>query len=791
MEADRAARLLRCSVAWLALLSGLAAFTRTGDSTVGERLATFAKLPPLEATAKIERLLEDDPPESERQAVLRKLRELAPRAVLPRNERETSIVDGLRTSAPAHSEEVLGRYVILLAPPDVLAMARESETVSRLDLAYVCLRDLFDFDPQAQIGRRCVLYATSDVKGDPLGDSDRLSIAFASDPPSRVQDAEALVGEMSRFFVAHHTAPQLFQGGFRDAWAHIARVYASDRLAFLGEPFHSRVEASRQAFEEAARTEYVTTRLPIEEIGPAAASACLLRLALVGNDARAKPDWKPFRRLFRDAARDGIAPSYLMPALQASALTKAVGAARARPVLSEFRFPLDGFAEKEADAWTKRAAAGRAVSAAERWKQDGDIVLREWKVLGPLPRHAKSKTPGDPLDAENDPGDAAHPPSIEGAAWSDTVRANEHGVVDLSALPHGKEPGVFYLIAPWPDALTKPCALYVASDGEATVWLHGARVGRHVGNGDADPELPARWFTRGAPKGSSILIELASEGGAPALHVRANALTPFDYAYRVELRSPDVERRLAVTRYLGSRRVAPELLIDPLSSALGDNAREVRVAAARGLAGIRNHADAVAAIVDRWGLEKESFVAASFFTALEELTFERFESSNAAARWWREDGGKRWRQSRFVECESAIADNRVTGGGLGQNPNAFGGLCVDRCFGADPSHHMEVVLYAPSAGARELRLRYACPRGGARIAIRVWRGDAIVFTREGIEVTGTADWQTWNWLSLPINEVQAGKHRVELLLANGCIDCDVIGWVPVPERRERPSGGER
>ncbi|MFN0241857.1 MAG: hypothetical protein ACKVWV_03110 [Planctomycetota bacterium] len=779
LKRARVARLSRRLAAWLVVLACLAELAQAGDSTVGERLAALSKLPPLEACDKIERLLDEDPTEDDRRAVLRRLRELSPRAVPARSEHEGAVVDGLRTSAAPRSAETLGRHVIVLAPPEALTAASAVDALATLDLAYTCLRDLFAFDPNAAAGRRCVLYATSDVKGEPQGDVDRLTIAFASDPPLRAQDVEALVRELGRMFAARHPAQQLFSAGFANGWADVARVYVADRIAFQGDPLRARFNAYRAAFEEAARAEYVATRLPIEAIGSSAASACLLRLALVGNDARALPDWAPFRRLFREVVRGGEPPLHLHPALQASALSKAFGAARTRAVLAEFRFPPDVFAEREAETWSKRATAARKSSDAERWKQDGEIVLREWRVIGPLARAAHAAGPGDPLDVENwSAVDLRALPSIDGAAWSEDVRTDERGLLDLSALPRGKEPGIFYLVARWPDALTKTSALFVASTGEVTGWLNGVRVARHAGGAEANPAAAARVFTRGAPKGSSIVMQLVSAGGPTALHVRASAQTPLEYAYRVELRSPDVERRLAIVRYLGSRRVDAELVLDALKGAVSDAAREVRVAAARGLAAARNRPDAVAALVDQWGLEKESFVAATLFAALEELTFERFESSAAAARWWREDGGKRWRQARFIECESALADRRVSGGGLGSNPSAFGGLCVDRCFGADPSDRMEVVLEAPTAGPREVRLRYACPRGGARIALRVWRGDEIVFTREGLEVVGTADWQTWSWLSVPVGDLRAGKHRVELLLANGCIACDVIGLTP-------------
>jgi hypothetical protein len=239
-------------------------------------------------------------------------------------------------------------------------------------------------------------------------------------------------------------------------------------------------------------------------------------------------------------------------------------------------------------------------------------------------------------------------------------------------------------------------------------------------------------------------------------------------------------------RFLGSRRLRTdsELVIDYLVQALDDGDLSVRIAAAGAVAGRRNEAKGLAALMKRFAAEKDEAVKTALRNAIDELTFQRFETSDAASKW-RSRAEKEWKASSFVECEHAYSLRTISGGFYGNNAGAYGNQCVDRCWGEDPAHAVSLVLDAPRAGQRTFVLRYACMRETARVSLRVRRGEETVLTREDVVLPPTQEWTAWSWLELPLGEIPAGHFEVELYKPNGCVDLDVMGWKPTPSKTGR------
>lgn len=764
----------------LAFASPVAAKANGEDSTVREKLTLALRLPSREACDAIEKLLESDAPEADRQACLRELAKRYPTAAAPATPDEARSIDELRRRSQPVSDVLVGRFAIVLATEEFARGTRESNLLVWIDLVYAVSRNLFGYDPIAATGRRLIVFPDRDLTEGWRFDSTSFAIAVGRDVASYGTWRHALARELTAAFAFHHPAHYLFGRGFAAGWAEFGPAFVAQRLAFFEGPFRDKFEASRKEFASSARAEYLDTRLPIEQIpGPSAVPGLLMQLALLDAPDPSTPDWRPFQKLFRDAQRSpahGV-PVCLWPARMTRDVQRAFGADRVRGLLGEYRFPLDAFAAAEVERFEKRAGATKP-SARDAKQTEGEIVLRGWRVLGPFPDPKRRQLDLDPLDAPNFRGGDTALVGGEAHAWRDDVALDENGAIRMAA---GETPAVVYLATTWPDALSKPASLWIASSGPAAVWVGGELVHRSRETQGLDPDAAARVFLPKIAAGAPVLVQIATDGQPARLLVRAGGATPFDYAYRVEVRSPDASRRLVAARTLGSRRRPAQPLIELLAVALGDNDREVRAAAAKSLAGWRNEGSVIEALIGRWDTEKDSLVTTAIQAALEEISFVRFDSSAAAHKWWRGEDAKRWKQSYFVECEAAAAFGTLVGGNVAGSPAAFGNACVAGGFGDKLDDVLGVVLEARAAAPYVLRLRYTCARENGKIALGVRRGERTVFLREGIELPRTRDWNGWAWIEVPLGEMEPGRYRVEILLPNGRVDCDVVGWVVGPE----------
>jgi hypothetical protein len=776
----------RVAVAAAMLAGGAGALARRADIPFRDRFNAALKLPALQACDKIEALLGEDPIEEDRRACLSKLRELLLAAAPALSDAERGVVAEIQARSQPVTETLVGRYAIVLAGKDFARNAKQAELSTWIDLAYIVERDLFGVDPVAKVGHRYVFFPDKEKSSGWSIDASTLVVSIGRDAAKLGGWDDAIAHEISHGFGRCHPARAMFAGGFFEGWGDLCAAYVCERLAFTGTPFSGRFAYYVGAFADAGKNEYLSTRLPIEEIvsyGPS--SSLLVRLALLAGDGKKIPEWKPFKRYFHETNESPPAwtPNYLWPAVMVRDLYRVFGE-RSWDTLAEYRFPFDSFTKHEIEQWTERAHAEKPASRAERWKADGEVVLREWKVLGPIPDTAARHLDFDPLDAQNFELREQYTIGGREYRWRTDVPVNADGVVELAALPDADKSCVFYLLGQWPQNEAPPVAFSIASDDEVAVWLDGELIDWFRGNRGTQPDDPDRVYAKMKKGGGRILAEVANWGGKTGFHLRASARNPFDYGYKVELRSPEARRRLAAVRYLGTRRNAESVVLDYLLQALDDGDGAVRIAAARSLGGKRNDARSLAALLKRFGAEKDDAAKTALQSAIGELTFQHFENGDAAFKWWHASD-KEWKQTSFVECELAYSLQTIAGGWSGNNPGAYGGQCVDRGFGGDPKNVFSLVLEVPQAGARTFALRYACTHDGERVSLRVRRGEKVAVEMDDVAVPKTKDGTAWSWLEVPLGDLAAGRYRVELAKPNGLIDCDVMGWKPTPAKSAR------
>jgi hypothetical protein len=752
---------------------------RSADIPFRDRFNAALKLPALQACDRIESLLGEDLAEDDRRACVSKLRELLPGAAPLVTEDEKRLIAEIHARSQTVSETLVGRYAIVLAGKDFARNAKAAELSTWIDIAYVLERDLFGVDPVAKVGHRYVFFPDKEKPAGWSIDAASLVVSIGRDAAKLGAWDDAIAHEISHGFGRRHPARAMFGGGFFEGWGDLCAAYVCERLAFTGTPFSGRFAYYAGAFAETGKAEYLNTRLPIEEIvGYGPSSSLLVRLALLAGDGKKVPEWKPLKRYFHETndTPPPWAPNYLWPAAMARDLYRAFGE-RSWEILAEYRFPFDSFTKRELEQWAERAHVDRAATRAERWKADGEVVLREWKVLGPIPDPNGRHLDFDPIDAEN--FELREEYAIGGRTyrWRTDVPVNNDGVVELGALEGAQEPCVFYLLGQWPPADAPPVSFSIASDDDTSVWLDGELVDCFRGNRGVQVDDPDRVYAKLKKGGGRILAEVANWGGKTGFHLRASPKNPFDYGYKVELRSPEARRRLAAVRYLGSRRNAASVVLDYLIQALDDGDASVRIAAARALGGKRNDARALSALLKRFGGEKDDGVRSALQGAISELTFQHFENGEAAFKWWHASD-KEWKQGSFVECELAYSLRTIAGGWFGNNPGAYGGQCVDRGFGGDPANAFSLVLDVPQAGPRTFALRYACTHDGERVSLRVRRGEEVVIEKKDVAIPPTKADAAWSWLELSLGELASGRYHVEIVKPNGPIDCDVMGWKP-------------
>lgn len=740
-------------------------------------LLRLERAAPQAACTELETRIASARTDADRGALLERYAALSSRDVRAPSEAEVQELAQLTRRSPPGVDVLAGRHVLVLASAALRERALATGLVGRMDACYVVLRALFGVDPERLVGRRVLFF---DEVVHPNGWSTHWpSNTVRYDHGWSGQWEDVIAHELTHCFVPRHPNQVLFSGGFCEGWSDFAQAYVGDQLAALGPEFAGHLAGYVNSFAAGGTEQYLATRLPIEEIVAYGPSSSLVMELCVRAGDRVRPDWAPLRALLAtdrdDAAR--WTPGYLWPARLARELARAFPRQDTWDVLAQYRFPLDNGTRRELERWEARARAEKRETRAETWSAEKQLVVHDWRVLGPIPDSTGRGLEFDPLVERT--GALPAELTVAGSAytWRSDAHVDDDGTVLLSQLPHGTERNVAYLVAELPPELAGERTFYVASDDEVALWLDGQRI--HVARASrvVDPDEPDRAFGRVRAEGSRLVAQVANYGGASGLHVRTSAGAVFDTAWRSELRSSDPAHRLLAVRYLGSRRVAHELVLEPLVDALSDSARDVRIAAARALSWTRDEERAVLGLIAAWERERDDTVASALREALGALTFQAFEDPRAARAWWKREANT-WREGRFVEAEDLYALRSIVGGFYGNNAGCYAGQHVGRCFGAEPAQIFALELEAPHAGPRTLAFRYATAGSDRKLDVRVRRGTDLAFARTAVVARATKDWTTWQWLEIELPSLQPGRYRVEVDHLDGCLDFDVIGWRP-------------
>jgi len=730
---------------------------------------------------KLEKILLSDPPERERVAALKKLMGLLPGAAEPLSDVERAFVDGLRRDNPAGTEMLLGRHVIVLATPKFAARARTNGFVAAMDVAYVMLRDLFAVDPTARVGHRFVIVPQQGKPGGHTTNTPTLKIMVGQSDWDNADWFERFFHEMSHPFINMQPVEHWRDEGFGEGLAQFCQAYVVERMACLGAPYVGRFEQYVKDFRGAGQNEYLGTRLPIERIvAYDPSSAFFMALAVSTRRGGGAVDWMPFKRVFRDGVKSP--PRRVggdWPLQIATDALKYFDAKQVWPILRKFRFP----PEEAIAAWQKHPGGwvdGPVDCARERaaWKAAGETVVTKWKVLGPIPDSGKLRLGLDAIDDENFRMKDEYVIDGKTYRWRDDARVDACGTVVLNELSGGDASCVFYLTARIRVQRGRPVRFWISSDDDVRCWLDGRRI--HTVWAERGVDVRATDYAWALPERdeATILVKVANHYGTAGFHLRYAMDDWYSGACEREMERGDATRRAALMDYLGSRQVDAGIVRPLLLQGLGDREATVRAAAARALAGRRNDAASVEALVGAWGKETDAAVVAALRAGMRELTFESFSDARAASNWWskRRDSFSNW---SFVECEMVYGVEPVVGGYYGNNAGAIAGQHIGRGWGMAADHFFSVTLEAARAGQRVLRIRYAAANANpARLNIVVRRGPKVVVERHDIAVAKTANWTSWRWLEVKLGELPAGRYHVDVSVARpgGAVDCDVIGW---------------
>lgn len=757
------------------------AATALGDSA--KDVARLAKLAPREQCIALEQLLDArELDEESRRAALTRIRDLAPAAAPSLNEAERTLVDELKKRSSPVVEPLLSRYAIVLGNETFVKNARDGQVPGLLDAIYVVQRRLFAIDPVRDVGRRYVFFPEKSKSGGWTIQPAQLTIAYGRSLADQGSFDELMAHEMSHGFTWRHPARHWFSGGFYEGWSDFAIAHAGERLGFFGGPLEKTWSNWRGGILTAGKSEYLETRLPIEEIvayGPSI--SVVLRLALDSAAAGTTSMWSPLEEFFRKGVESPptAMPLHLGPARFARDLEAVFPSESTRDTLSVWRFPLDTGSRKELDTCLRRARQEPAPTRAERWKADGETPIVAWRVLGPIPLPAgRLATPEfDPIDAWNFVERDEYEFAGSTHRWRTDVRIDADGVVQLGELPDASAPSLFHLRADLPPDVEGPITLSIASDDDCLVWIDGRLVHAFRGERITNPDDADRAYAHVAKGGGHVLVAVVNHSGSTGFHLRYAKGTTFESSLRTEVRAPDARRRLMAVRRFGTMRVPYALVAGLYDTALGDGSAEVRAEAARLIGGRRGETDAVDELLATWTREKDAAVSSAIRRSLAEMTFEDFAESGAAHRWWR-DASKPWRETDHVEAESAIAAGTAFGGFYGNSAGSYGGQHVGRCFGGERAHALSVVLEAKRMGSYSLFVRYASADGDRTVDVRVRRGELPITTRHGALFPRTETWEAWAWQEIPLGVLPAGRQRVEIGNVDGCLDLDVIGLRP-------------
>lgn len=678
-----------------------------------------------------------------------RVRKATPPAITQRERQEA--LDWMTAANPAIRHTLTGHRTIVLATDAFAQRAREYDLILRLDLAYEVLRDWTGADPVARAGRRFVFFPDP---AKPAGRSCNGRQLFVHLGRSVAEDAGAFddfVHEMFHGFQFEHPAGSFMCGGFFEGWAQFAQAVVADALSPLDDALRARFVSYGNLFSESARQEYLSTRLPIEEIvayDPSA--AVLMELVRTTLDARGRPDWTPLRAWLRGALDERPwVPWDLWPALFAREALRRFDPVKARPILASYRFPLD-------------AASLDAVESILRGERvpvfQSRVALRNWSAEGPFPME-------DPFGLDDG---AEGAPASAPAAGLPSVAVDERGLV-RGTEPVGGEPRLWILTCQLPAAARGAITLTLASAGGVVLTLDGEVVHAFRGERPCDPDHPD--VVHAVVKGPGRLRAVLAAGPAgAAFHAATAPGGLFFEGIDERIGSKDDAEREAAAKYLGSRRVRSATR-DRLLTLLADRSPRVREAAARGLGRHRDDPGVVEALLAAFTSEKDLTAKHAIQASLEELTFEAFSNPTDAERWWRARRDA-FDASSFVEAEDSFALGAVHGGFFGNRPGAFGGQCVARGWGSERTHRLAVPLTARRGGPLELRLRHAGP--ASLLEVRLRRG-GVVTGPLSLALPASSG---WTWSTLPLPPLSPGRHVVEFTNATAPVEIDVMGFRP-------------
>lgn len=638
-----------------------------------------------------------------------RLRSPAP-PVSDREEREC--LSWMRAANPQATHTLVGHRVIALATPGFAKNAAQSEFVRRADLGYCVLAHLWGVDPCARLGRRIVIFPDPQMaQGHRCIDAE-LRVHVGRADWDNANWLERFFHEFAHGFQFEHRAAHLMMNGFYEGWAEFMQAAVVEHLAPLDQDFASRGQHYAAHLPDAARREYLDTRLPIEEIvayEPAAGLLMELVNSTVGSSHGLR-DWSAIRKLLHSPASAGRdVPWRLWPARMANDLIAAFGADRARPILARYRFPLD-------DASLAAARTGGASNAS-------GTAVKTWKVAGPFAKRPEDGLELDPLNAADlawrwarSADDSAVPErgSLHKIEW----RALSSGAGGVAALADAEgEPAYFYLATTLPPELRTQLTLFVASDDDCAVWLDGEIVHHFRGQRSCTPESPDVAYADATSARGRIVALVADRGGASAFALSAAPGGLLFEGFEQRSASKEAGERAAAVAYIGSRR----------------------------------YAQPVRALLERAARSSDSTL-------------------RDAAREWSPlatHGARR-------EAEDAYFLGSIRGGYFGNNRGASGGQCVAHNWGSDARNWLALPLVVEKSGAQRLVVSYATPHEGS-LRVRVRSGDRALFTSGALRLAPSgADWNSWRQLEVTTGPLEPGVVWVELFEPAGAPHIDWI-----------------